>query len=197
VLREGRLRTLSVVPRDDGGIVRIGVDLAIAQKLPPGRAFVESVRYNWNIAKQTVALFGKLARREMKPQSALHGPIEIGRLSGEAARQGLPSLMHLMGLVSVSIAILNLLPIPVLDGGQILILLLESLIRRDLSLKLKEVVNLAGLAFIVLLMVTVLFFDLRRNWPFASEDAGASARPSPSPSASPPPGALIPAVPAP
>ena len=62
----------------------------------------------------------------MKPQTALHGPLEIGKLAGEAARQGLPFLFHLTALVSISIAILNLLPIPVLDGGQIFVLLVEA-----------------------------------------------------------------------
>ena len=196
VQRGGELLELPVVPRDDGGMVRIGVDLSIAQKLPPWPALRESVEYNWNIARQTVGLVGKLVRREMKAQSALHGPIEIANLSGEAARQGLPSLLHLMGLVSISIAILNLLPIPVLDGGQIFVLLVESLIRRDLSLRLKEAINMVGLAFIVLLMATVIFFDVRRNWPFGfGEETAAPAAATPAPT--PPPAVAVPAVPVP
>jgi regulator of sigma E protease len=197
VLRDGQLVQLPVVPRDEAGKGRIGVGLTLAQRLGPVAAFVESAKYNWNIARQTVGLVGKLVRREMKAKSALHGPIEIAALSGEAARQGLPNLLHLMGLVSVSIAILNLLPIPVLDGGQILILLVESGIRRDLSLKLKEAINLVGLAFIVLLMATVLFFDVQRNWPFAAESPPAAGAASPEPAVAPTPAAMVPAVPAP
>jgi regulator of sigma E protease len=192
VLRDGKLRELPVVPRAEGGKGKIGVGLTIAQKLPPWPALRESIEYNWNIARQTVGLVGKLVRREMKAQSALHGPIEIANLSGEAARQGLPSLLHLMGLVSISIAILNLLPIPVLDGGQIFVLLVESLIRRDLSLRLKEAINMVGLAFIVLLMATVIFFDVRRNWPFGfGEETAAPA------AATPAPAVAVPAVPVP
>jgi regulator of sigma E protease len=194
VLRDGALLELPVVPRDEGGKGRIGVGLTIAQKLPPWPALRESVEYNWNIAKQTVGLVGKLLRREMKAQSALHGPIEIASLSGEAARQGVPSLLHLMALVSISIAILNLLPIPVLDGGQILVLLVESGIRRDLSLRLKEAINMVGLAFIVLLMVAVLFFDVRRNWPFGIGE-GAAPEATPQPTA--PPAVAVPGVPLP
>jgi regulator of sigma E protease len=182
VLRGERLVDLPVVPRDEGGGVgRIGVGLTMAVKLAPWPAIVQSLRYNWNITTQTVALVGKLVKREMKPQSALHGPLEIGRLSGEAARQGWPFLFHIMALVSISIAILNLLPIPVLDGGQIFVLLVESLIRRDLSLRLKEAINMVGLAFIVLLMVTVIFFDLRR---YRSSDVPAAAA-TPAPQATP------------
>ena len=70
-----------------------------------------------------------------------------------------------MGVISISIAILNLLPIPVLDGGQIFILLIESLRRRDLSLKFKERVNQFGFLMIVMLMVVVLYFDLVKNVP--------------------------------
>jgi regulator of sigma E protease len=197
VLREGKLLELPVVPKDDGsGKGKIGVSLTLAQRLGPVQAFVESTRYNWNIAKQTLGLVGKLVRREMKAKSALHGPIEIAALSGEAVRQGLPNLLHLMGLVSISIAILNLLPIPVLDGGQISILLVESVFRRDLSLRLKEAVNMVGLAFIVLLMVTVLFFDLQRNWPFSGGEDAATAGPAPtqSPVPGPTPAAMVPAV---
>lgn len=182
VERGDRLVDLRVTPRDDGsGKGKIGVGLTVAVRLAPWPALVESVRYNWNVASQTMALVGKLLTGAMKPQSALHGPLEIGKLSGEAARQGAPFLLHLVALVSLSIAILNLLPIPVLDGGQIFVLLVESLIRRDLSLRLKEVINMMGLAFIVLLMVTVIFFDVRRQMnrpkPVAKPTPAATAAP--------------------
>ncbi len=70
-----------------------------------------------------------------------------------------------MGLISISIAILNLLPIPVLDGGQIAILMVESLRQRDFSLQVKERINQVGLLLIVMLMVVVLYFDLVKNVP--------------------------------
>ena len=165
VRRGDALVDLTVTPRDvGGGVGRIGVGLTTAVRLPPLRALVVSARYNWDIAAQTIGLVGKLLRREMKPQFALHGPLEIGKLAGEAARAGAPFFIHLTALVSISIAILNLLPIPVLDGGQIFVLLVEALIRRDLSLRLKEAINMVGLAFIVVLMVTVIFFDVRRDY---------------------------------
>jgi len=165
VRRGDALVDLTVTPRDvGGGVGRIGVGLTTAVRLPPLRALVVSARYNWDIAAQTIGLVGKLLRREMKPQTALHGPLEIGKLAGEAARAGAPFFIHLTALVSISIAILNLLPIPVLDGGQIFVLLVEALIRRDLSLRLKEAINMVGLAFIVVLMVTVIFFDVRRDY---------------------------------
>ena len=193
VERGDRLVDLTVTPRDEGtGKGRIGVGLTMAVRLAPWPALVESVRYNWNVTTQTVALVGKLLTREMKPQSALHGPLEIASLSGEAARQGLPFLLHLIALVSISIAILNLLPIPVLDGGQVFVLLVESLIRRDLSLRLKEAINMVGLAFIVLLMVTVLFFDAQRKW-FPRKPAAATPAAAPAATVAPSPAAAVPA----
>ena len=76
---------------------------------------------------------------------------------------GFKNLLYLMGVLSLSIGLLNLFPIPVLDGGQICILLIESAMRRDLSMAVKERIAQAGLALVVLLMVTVLYFDLSKN----------------------------------
>ena len=86
-------------------------------------------------------------------------------MGSSAARTGFEHLLQLMGLISISIAILNLFPIPVLDGGQIMILMMESLRRRDFSLRVKERINQVGFVLIVTLMVVVLYFDLVKNIP--------------------------------
>jgi regulator of sigma E protease len=165
VLRDQQPVILEVVPRDEGGKGRIGVAHGYYQQLPPGAALVESVRYNWQITQQTLAVLGKIVTGQLAAKSALSGPIEIAALSGAAARTGLKHLVQLMGLISISIAILNLLPIPVLDGGQITILLVESLRRKDLSLNAKERINQVGFVLIVMLMVVVLYFDVVKNIP--------------------------------
>lgn len=156
---------LFVTPRDENGKGKIGVLHGYFQRLPPHLALVESVRFNWEMTKQTLAVLTKIVTRQMAAKSALSGPIEIAALSGAAARSGFKHLVQLMGLISISIAILNLLPIPVLDGGQITILMIESLRRRDLSLSVKERINQVGLVMIVLLMVVVLYFDIIKNVP--------------------------------
>lgn len=163
VLRDGALTHLSVVPADQGGKGRIGVRLTVAQRYPPLAALRESVRFNYDIAKQTLAVIGKIFKREVAAKSALAGPIEIAAQSGAAARTGFKNLLYLMGVLSLSIGLLNLFPIPVLDGGQITILLVESVMRRDLSMAVKERIAQVGLALVVLLMVTVLYFDLSKN----------------------------------
>ena len=86
-------------------------------------------------------------------------------MSGAAVRSSFVSLLQLMGLISISIAILNLLPIPVLDGGQITVLMIESLRRRDLSLRLKERIQQVGFVMIMMLMGLVLYFDFMKNIP--------------------------------
>jgi regulator of sigma E protease len=123
------------------------------------------VRYNIDIVRQTFAALGKIVSGRLAAKSALSGPIEIAALSGQAARSGFKVLLHLMGIISISIGILNLLPIPILDGGQITILLFEGLRRRDLSLKVKQRIQNVGFALVVLLMVMVLYFDLVKNLP--------------------------------
>ncbi len=165
VLRGGDRIELRVTPADESGKGKIGVMHGYFQRLPPHLALIESVRFNWDMSRQTLTVLGKIVTGKMAAKSALSGPIEIAALSGAAARSGFKNLIQLMGLISISIAILNLLPIPVLDGGQITILLFESLRRRDLSLSVKERINQVGLLMIVLLMVVVLYFDIVKNVP--------------------------------
>jgi regulator of sigma E protease len=90
------------------------------------------------------------------------GPILIGQLAGESARLGLDTFLGFMALISINLAILNLLPVPVLDGGQFLFLLAEAIIRRPLPLRLRERLTTVGLVLIVLLMGLAFSNDLRR-----------------------------------
>jgi regulator of sigma E protease len=163
--RQGRPVTLAVVPRLDGEVGRIGVSLSYFQRFGPLESFVQSARFNWQITVQTFRMLGKIATGQVAAKSAFSGPLEIAALSGAAVRSSLRSFIQLMGLISISIAILNLLPVPVLDGGQIAILLVESGLRRDFPLKVKERIQQVGFALIVMLMVVVLYFDISKNVP--------------------------------
>jgi regulator of sigma E protease len=165
VLRDGRLLTLPVVPKLENGRGLIGVVPGFYQRYSPGQAIVESVRYNVQIVTETFRMIGKIFTRQISAKGALAGPIEIAAESGAAARTGFKYLLHLMGFISISIAILNLMPIPILDGGQIFILLIEGVIRRDLSLRLKEVIAQVGFVMILLLMFVVIWFDLSKHLP--------------------------------
>ena len=86
----------------------------------------------------------------------------LGQLAGESARMGLDPFLGFMALISINLAILNLLPVPVLDGGQFLFLVAEAVVRRPLPLKLRERLTMLGLVLIVLLMGLAFSNDLRR-----------------------------------
>jgi regulator of sigma E protease len=93
------------------------------------------------------------------------GPVGIAQFSGETARAGWVSLLSFMSILSLNLGILNLLPIPVLDGGHILIMALEGVARRDFSMRVKEKMLMVGFVALMMLMVTVIYNDLTRiSW---------------------------------
>jgi regulator of sigma E protease len=144
------------------GRVGISVKLDVrAEPLGIGAALVEgwnaTVSSSTQIVRTVRGLFsGRISRREVG------GPILIGQLAGESARMGLDPFLAFMALISINLAILNLLPVPVLDGGQFLFLLAEAVIRRPLPLKLRERLTAVGMLLIVLLMGLAFSNDIRR-----------------------------------
>ncbi len=96
---------------------------------------------------------------------SLGGPVMIAKLAGESARSGWDTLFALMAFLSLNLAILNVLPIPALDGGHILILLIEGIIRRPLSVKTRILIQQIGMAILLALIIFVVVNDIR-NWPF-------------------------------
>ncbi len=167
IQRGAARQTLSVVPEGEKGSAVIGIRMTLSfyQRYPPGQAIVESVYYNADLVRQTFSILGKVLTGRAAAKNNLAGPIEIAALSGEVASRGWVDLLFFMGFISISIAIVNLLPIPVLDGGQMTILLVESILRRDLSLVVKERLAQAGVVVIFALMITVIFFDIQKRLP--------------------------------
>lgn len=178
VKRGGRLLEIEVVPASEGGAGRLGIYLGFYQRYGPWEAVVQSVRYNIQIVEQTFLVLGKLVTGELSPKGAIAGPIEIAAQSGAAARTGFKYLIHLMGFISLSIAIVNLLPIPVLDGGQIVILLVESVMRRDLSFRLKELISQFGFVMIIVLMLAVIYIDVSKRLGGPDEAETSDAAPA-------------------
>ncbi len=126
------------------------------------QASVESLKLNWRQAGLLFTTLKKLVVGQLSPRT-LSGPIEIYRFTGEAWKSGAVSFFGMMALISLQLGIINLLPIPVLDGGHIFILCLEGLIRRDLSLMVKERVMQVGLVILLLIMGTVISLDIYKN----------------------------------
>jgi regulator of sigma E protease len=173
VIRRGQRMSFNVrpyldsIPGPDGkprAVGRIGVAVGtgfISEKLGLSESIVEggraTVRASTQIVRTVRGLFsGRISGR------TVGGPILIGQLAGESARMGLDTFLGFMALISINLAILNLLPVPVLDGGQFLFLLAEAIIRRPLPLKLRERLTTVGLVLIVLLMGLAFSNDLRR-----------------------------------
>jgi regulator of sigma E protease len=163
--RDGKEQDVTVVPESDGGIgmVRVILSTFEVKRIDPGPidALKLSAKQNWD----STVLIGKtlvgLITRDT-PVRQLMGPIAIAELSGSAAELGWIELLNLMAMISLNLGLLNLLPVPILDGGQIAILAWEGAVRRDLSARSKERILLAGAALIVLLMVTVIYNDISR-----------------------------------
>ncbi|MDA8016169.1 MAG: RIP metalloprotease RseP [Thermoanaerobaculia bacterium] len=165
VERDGRLQDFELVPAVVEGKGQIGVLLGIYSPLPPLEAIRASIQFNIDIVKKTGQVLGKLFTRKVSAKSTLSGPVDIAVMSTEAALLGPKQLIFLMGFLSISIGLMNLLPIPILDGGHISILLAESLIRRDLSARVKEGFNQVGFVLLMMLMAAVIFWDLSKNLP--------------------------------
>jgi regulator of sigma E protease len=149
------------LPQGDGCIgISIGEE---STRINPGplEAIQMSVKSNYEQAGLIFMTIGQLITRETSTRQ-LMGPLAIAQLSGESAEQGWAPLFALMASISLNLGLLNLLPIPVLDGGHIFIMMLEGLARRDFSLKVKEKMFLAGFAVLLMLMVTVIYNDLTR-----------------------------------
>jgi regulator of sigma E protease len=130
-------------------------------KLGPLRALKESGKKTWEITALTVLTVVKLFQGVI-PLKTLGGPIMIGQLTGEIAKQNLSYLLPFMAVISINLAILNLLPVPVLDGGLILLFLIEIVIRKPLSIKKREMAQKIGLFLLILLMAIVFYNDLVR-----------------------------------
>ena len=148
---------------------RIGVELipeneTITTQLGLTDAMAQSYDQNRKNATLIFGFLKGLIERRMSPKS-LEGPIGIARLSGEAARAGAPYLVMMMAAISLNLGIFNLLPIPILDGGMITMLLLESVMRRDISIAIKERVFQVGLVFLMLLFGFVIYNDILKILP--------------------------------
>jgi regulator of sigma E protease len=163
--REGRTLDIAVTPEGPAGDKKIQVGIQPFEYRAVDLSLVQatqlSISTNWANTKLIGRTLRGLFTRETSV-TQLSGPVEIARLSGQAADAGWIAVFQLMAIISLNLGLLNLMPVPVLDGGHIAILAVEGLARRDLSLRVKERILMAGAALIVLLMVTVIYNDIAR-----------------------------------
>ena len=130
-------------------------------ELGPLSAARKSIQETWRWIELTFRVIIKLFQGVV-PFKSLGGPILIGQMAGQLAQDNLGNLIPFMAVISINLGILNLLPIPILDGGLIIFLVLELLIGKPLSLKKREMAMKVGLALLVLLMALVTYNDISR-----------------------------------
>jgi regulator of sigma E protease len=169
ILRHGQELKLPVKPFYDEveKRLRIGVSIPEAMHLEK-LSFNEALRQAGTECKSKSGLIfelvGKMFERKVSIKQ-LDGPLGIMRVSGEAALQGWATYLQIMALISLNLAIFNLFPIPILDGGLMLMLLVESVMRRDIKQEIKERVYQAAFVFLVLFAAVVIFNDVAKTLP--------------------------------
>jgi regulator of sigma E protease len=173
ILRDGQEKTFTVnpvladVPGHAEQHYRIGVivDPVKVGRLPFTAAFQRSIEQNKRASLLILELVEKMVRHKVSIRT-IEGPIRIGQAAGAAASEkGWTPLLELTAAISLNLGIFNLLPIPILDGGVILLLLIEGLMRRDISLHIKERIYQAAFVFILLLAVMVIYNDIVKTVP--------------------------------
>ncbi len=172
VVRDGRTVTVRVTPElrpdtsdigtlEEVGRIGAGATRTVAREsMSLGESMAAGARATWNMGTSVIRVVDGLISGEVS-MSQLGGPITIGRVSVEAAKSGLEALWSLIAFLSINVAVLNLLPIPILDGGQILINVAESVKGSAFSARTREYIMRAGLLAIALLFALVMFNDVK------------------------------------
>jgi regulator of sigma E protease len=164
VWRDGKEAKFTVTPQFDPKVqrYRLGFGILAVERLP----FVDAFRNAYEECKSNSLLIFKLVGRMIEKKVSIKqmsGPIGIAKISGDAAKQSFSDLMLVMALISLNLAIFNLLPIPILDGGLMLMLLIEGIIRRDIKQQVKERVYQAAFVFLLLFAAVVIYNDIAKT----------------------------------
>ena len=118
----------------------------------------------WDLTVITYIALGRLVTGSLSMRESMTGPLGIFFITSKAAQLGVVAVLHLMAVLSLSLAIFNLLPLPILDGGHIALLAIEKIRGKFLSLKADDIINKLGLSFIIFLVVLVTYNDIVRNF---------------------------------
>jgi len=173
VLRGNSMRILDVTPEpkifknifnEDMERYVIGVTASgdfFTKDLNVFQAFSQSFIQTYQITALTIKGVVKLFQGRVSPKT-LGGPIMIAQMAGQEAREGAINLIFFIALISINLAILNFLPIPVLDGGHLLFFFVEAVTGRPVSIKIREIAQQAGIFVLILLMIFVFYNDIAR-----------------------------------
>lgn len=164
VLRNDDPVEVAITPKEYNGRGFLGISsqtLFVTKQYGFVESISRGVQRCWELTAMTFDLLRRLVTLQASAKT-VGGPIMIAQMSGEVARQGISQLLNFMGLVSLSLGIFNLLPIPILDGGHIFLLLVEFLNRKPLSMKKRELAQKIGLLILIPLFIFVFYNDIAR-----------------------------------
>ena len=173
VEREGKTFQASLTPEVTtqknifGDEVRVGLvgikpsGEYFLERVNPFTAVYRAVIQSWRVTELTVISVVKIIEGKISPKT-IGGPILIAQLAGQQAKAGVSSLILFMAVISINLVILNILPIPVLDGGHIFFFLIEGIIGKPVSLKIRERAQQIGIFIIIFIMLMVFYNDLSR-----------------------------------
>ena len=164
VQRDNKDINLSVTPGPDAKIgVAIGPVFMGKTTMRTYGAF-ESVYYGWkDIEKMTALTFsmiGKVFTGDVEFKKAFGGPIKIAQIAAKSADSGMANFLYFLALLSLSLAILNIMPFPVLDGGHLVMIIIEAAIKREIPIKIKMAIQNTGLVLLLLLMAFIIYNDI-------------------------------------
>lgn len=164
VRREKEELNISVTPGEDAKIgVAIGPVFMGETQMRTYGAF-ESVYYGWkDIEKMTALTFsmiGKVFTGDVEFKKAFGGPIKIAQIAAKSADSGMANFLYFLALLSLSLAILNIMPFPVLDGGHLVMIIVEAVIKREIPIKIKMAIQNTGLVLLLLLMAFIIYNDI-------------------------------------
>lgn len=167
VRREGEIKKLLITPRREGNIGKIGISqipVSIVKKYGFFNAFGQSLHENMRNVFLVIRFLRDLFTGEASTRQ-LGGPLEIANFSYAAMRMGFISLLGFIAIISLQLGVLNLFPIPVLDGGQLFVLIIEGVVKRDLSPKLRQIWMQIGFVLFILLIAFVILNDIVKRFP--------------------------------
>jgi regulator of sigma E protease len=164
LLRSGELETVTVspvkYPDDDRMVVGIVWSGEIKTRSTLWyMAPVEGMRRTWRVTVQTVDVIGRMLSGKGS-KDEIGGPIAIAAIAGQAMAMGILSFIHLTALISINLAVLNLLPIPVLDGGHLVFFLVEAVRGRPVGLRVREAAQQIGLMLLMALVIFIIYNDI-------------------------------------
>jgi regulator of sigma E protease len=169
VERGGEQLTIELVPELQGDAGDFLIGIAPLQESQLKRfgflgAFKEGAYRTWELIDLTLTFVQKLFTGSVSAKN-IGGPITVVQVAGQAAQTDISAILSVLAFISIQLGILNLLPIPILDGGHILFYLFELILRRPLSIRAREMAQQVGMAMLLMLMVLAFYNDIVRLWP--------------------------------